>query len=40
MAVLVLAGGLFSKKSMYAIYTETGFIIAMAVVMFAAQAIL
>ena len=38
--VLVAAGGLFAKKSNYAIFTETGFILAMAVVMFAAQAIL
>lgn len=38
--VLMFAGGLFARKSMYAIYTETGFVIAMAVVMFASQMVL
>jgi hypothetical protein len=38
--VLMFAGGLFARKSLYAIYTETGFIVAMAVVMFVAQAVL
>ena len=37
---LMLAGGLFARKSMYAIYTETGFVIAMAVVMFVSQMVL
>ncbi len=39
-AALIFSGGLFGKKSMYAVYTETGYIIAMAVVMFLVQAIL
>ena len=36
---LVVANGLFVKKSSYAIMTEAGFIVVMAVVMIAAQAI-
>ena len=39
-AVLVFAGGLYAKKSMYAVWVESGYIVAMGVVMFAAQAIL
>ena len=39
-AVLVFAGGLYVKKSMYAVWVESGYIVAMGVVMFAAQAIL
>ena len=38
--VLMAAGGLFTGKSRYAIYTETGFVAAMVVVMIAVQAIL
>jgi hypothetical protein len=36
---LIVANGLFVRKSSYAIMTEAGFIVAMAVVMIAAQAI-
>jgi len=39
-AVLMVSGGLFAKKSSYAIRTEAGYLIAAAVVMFLAQAIL
>jgi hypothetical protein len=39
-AVLIAAGGLFAGKSRYAIATESGFVIAMGVVMFAVQAVL
>ncbi len=39
-AALIFAAGKFARKSMYAVYTETGFVIAMAVVMFVVQAIL
>jgi len=39
-AVLTIASGLFSRKSAYAIATEAGFIVAMAVVMIMAQQIL
>ena len=39
-AVLMASGGLFSKKSTYAIWTEAGYVIAAAAVMFLAQAIL
>lgn len=38
-ATLIIANGLFAKKSGYAIAVEAGFIVAMAVVMIAAQAI-
>ena len=37
---LMAAGGLFCKKSHYAIATETGFVVVMAVVMVLCQAIL
>ena len=36
---LIIANGLFAKKSCYAIAVEAGFIVAMAVVMIAAQAL-
>jgi len=39
-AALIFANGMFARKSTYAVITETGFIFAMAVVMFLAQAIL
>ncbi|MDH3582096.1 MAG: DUF1761 domain-containing protein [Hyphomicrobiales bacterium] len=39
-AVLMASGGLFAKKSTYAIRTEAGYLVAAAVVMFLAQAIL
>jgi hypothetical protein len=39
-AAFIVANGMFAKKSTYAIYTETGYIIAMAVIMFVVQAIL
>jgi Protein of unknown function (DUF1761) len=39
-AAFLFSSGMFAKKSMYAIYTETGYIIAMAVVMFIVQAVL
>jgi len=39
-AVLVYSGGKFTQKSDYAIYTDSGFIVVMAVVMFVVQAIL
>lgn len=39
-AVLLFAGGLFTKKSSYANNVDVGFIVAMAVVMFVVQAIL
>ncbi len=38
-AALIKANGLFAQKSMYAIKVESGFIIAMVVVMILAQAI-
>jgi hypothetical protein len=38
-AVLIASGGLFARKSTYAIRTETGYLVAAAVVMFLAQAI-
>jgi hypothetical protein len=38
--VLIMANGLFARKSSYAIGTEAGFIAAMAVVMIAVQGIL
>ncbi len=37
---LMLAGGLFTLKSSYAMLTETGFVIAMAAVMIAVQGLL
>ena len=37
---LMVAGGLFSQKSRYAITTEAGFVVAMAVVMMACQAVI
>ena len=37
--VLLAAGGLFSQKSSYAIITEVGFIVAMAVVMIVVQGV-
>ncbi len=37
--VLMIAGGKFSRKSNYAIATETGFVVAMAVVMIVCQGI-
>ncbi len=40
LAALIFSGGMFAKKSMYAVYTESGFIIAMGVVMFLVQAVL
>ena len=39
-AVLVFAGGLFSQKSSYAIMTEAGYIVAMALVLIVCQGIL
>lgn len=39
-ALLIYAGGTYAKKSEYAVITETGFVIAMAIVMFVVQAIL
>lgn len=39
LALLIVANGLFGKKSRYAIAVEAGFIVAMAVVMIMAQAI-
>lgn len=39
-AVLVFAGGMFARKSMAAVYIESGFVVAMAIVMFVVQAIL
>ncbi len=39
-AVLLAAGGLFSKKSTYAIATETGYVFVAALVMFVAQGLL
>ena len=39
-AAFIFSGGMFTKKSMYAVYTETGYIIAIAVVMFVVQAVL
>ena len=39
-AVLMASGGLFSKKSTYAIATETGYVIVAALVMFVAQGLL
>ncbi len=39
-AAFIVSSGMFAKKSTYAIYTEAGYIIAMAVVMFVVQAIL
>ena len=39
-AAFVLAGGLFAKKSSYAVAVETGYIIVMGVVMFIVQAVL
>lgn len=39
-AALIEANGFFAKKSMYAIKTEAGFVIAMVAVMILAQAIL
>ena len=38
--VLIIANGMFSMKSRYAIATEAGFVAAMAVVMIAVQGIL
>lgn len=38
--ILMAAGGFFTRKSGYAIATETGFVAAMVVVMIAVQAIL
>lgn len=38
--VLMAAGGLFAKKSTYAIATETGFVVAMAAVMVAVHKVL
>ena len=39
-AVLLAAGGLFSKKSTYAIATETGYVFVAALAMFVAQGLL
>ena len=39
-AVLVVAGGMFSKKSSYAIMTEAGYIVAMALIMIVCQGVL
>ena len=39
-AILVFCSGLFAKNSLYANCTNAGFIVAMAVVMFVAQAVL
>jgi hypothetical protein len=39
-AAFIFSNGMFARKSMYAIWTEVGYIIAMAVVMFVVQAIL
>ena len=36
----IFSAGMYARKSMYAIYTEVGYILAMAVVMFIVQAIL
>jgi hypothetical protein len=38
--VLMAAGGLFAQKSAYAIATETGFVVAMAVLMVVVQKVL
>ena len=38
--LLMIAGGLFSQKSTYAIFTEAGFLVAMVVVMIICQALL
>ena len=38
-AVLMASGGIFARKSTYAIRTEVGYVVAAAVVMFLAQAI-
>jgi len=38
-AVLIKANGLFSGKSRYAVVTESGYVLAMVVIMIAAQAI-
>lgn len=40
LAALIFSGGMFAKKSMYAVYTESGFIIVMGVILFLAQAVL
>ena len=37
---LMIGGGLFSKKSSYAIFTEAGFVVVMVVVMIICQALL
>ena len=39
-AVLVFAGGMFAKKSKAAVWIESGFVVAMTIVMFVVQAIL
>jgi hypothetical protein len=39
-AALMFASGLFTKKSQYAIYTESGYVVAMAVVIVIVHAIL
>ena len=39
-AAFLVSSGMFAKKSAYAIWTEAGYIVAMAVVMFVVQAIL
>ena len=38
--LLMIAGGLFSKKSCYAIFTEAGFVVVMVVVMIICHAII
>ncbi len=38
--LLMIAGGFFTKKSNYAIATETGFVVTMVVVMIICQAVL
>jgi VIT1/CCC1 family predicted Fe2+/Mn2+ transporter len=40
LAVLLASGGLFSKKSTYAIATESGYVLVAALVMFVAQGVL
>ncbi|MGH6925373.1 MAG: DUF1761 domain-containing protein [Propylenella sp.] len=39
-AAFILSHGLFAKKSMYAVYTEAGYIIVIGVLMFVVQAVL
>jgi len=38
-AVLMIAGGLFSQKNRYAISVEAGFVVAMAIIMIVCQGV-